>query len=406
MKPKQPLLIILILFQFPVFTQNNFATIPLSTFDPNGAIEDLRQLDTLFQSSRMIGLGESTHGSSEFTIMRHRLFRYLTENHNYNTFFIEADYGACQRINRYIHGETDTALMALREIKFWTWRTNEMLEIIEWAKIHNEKSSNKITFIGCDMQFIDDDYLEFIRILSAEDLNKFRIKEIFEDLNNDSSDSLIRVRYDLWKSVKPQFESIEQLSTFTTKSALLNGIDQWFESKSINGFDYNFRDSSMALNIISYLKEQSEAKGIYFAHNWHVSNSTNSHNNHYPQKTTGKYLKENLGQEYKCIGLISYDLTFNAKSCIDKKLELTHFHRIASGKKMLERKIQKTSHPLCYINATSIASISKYKITEIGAIYKRICGQAPERTEVNLKEGMFDGFIYFEKTGKTTLLVK
>ena len=103
----------LIFFSFGIFGQKEFKSINLSDSVNVIMPKYLKQLDEVFKAKRVIGLGEATHGTSEFTQIRLDLFKYLVENHDYTIFFLEADYSACSRINRYIHGAEDNGKEAL-----------------------------------------------------------------------------------------------------------------------------------------------------------------------------------------------------------------------------------------------------------------------------------------------------
>ncbi|PLX04397.1 MAG: hypothetical protein C0594_09265, partial [Marinilabiliales bacterium] len=94
-------------------SQQSSDCLNLQTIHPDSLYTDLKFLDNVLNNKAIIGVGESTHGTSEFTIMRHRLFRYLVENFGFNTFFLEADYSGCRNINRYIHNEYPYADSAL-----------------------------------------------------------------------------------------------------------------------------------------------------------------------------------------------------------------------------------------------------------------------------------------------------
>jgi erythromycin esterase len=55
--------------------------------------DDLKQLNPYFKDVKVIGMGESTHGTHEFSTMRFRMFKFLVENHGFNTFFFRS--GLC-----------------------------------------------------------------------------------------------------------------------------------------------------------------------------------------------------------------------------------------------------------------------------------------------------------------------
>lgn len=84
------LILLFLLIQCNCFSQNEINSFPLKHLSPIEETSDLGTLDSLFTNRKIIGVGESTHGTSEFTTMRYRLFKYLVENHEFNTFFLEA----------------------------------------------------------------------------------------------------------------------------------------------------------------------------------------------------------------------------------------------------------------------------------------------------------------------------
>ena len=58
---------------------------PLSGASPELNHDDLQPLSYL-GSSRIVGLGEATHGTKEFFQLKHRIFKYLVENHGFKIF--------------------------------------------------------------------------------------------------------------------------------------------------------------------------------------------------------------------------------------------------------------------------------------------------------------------------------
>lgn len=59
---------------------------PLATVDPAAKDDDLAVLDPMVGGASIVGLGEATHGSSEFFRMKHRLLRYLVERKGFTAF--------------------------------------------------------------------------------------------------------------------------------------------------------------------------------------------------------------------------------------------------------------------------------------------------------------------------------
>lgn len=129
--------------------------IQLKTVLPTEPLEDLRPLDRILKDRRIVALGESTHGTREFFQWKHRLFRHLVENHDVRLFGIEASYAACLPIDEYVRTGQGDPRTAIKNQGFWTWDTEEVLELVEWMREWNEQrpaGTEPVRFHGFDTQ--------------------------------------------------------------------------------------------------------------------------------------------------------------------------------------------------------------------------------------------------------------
>src|SRR5207244_532682 len=76
--------------------------IPFPTEDPSVDPEDLAAFASIVGKAHMVGLGEGTHGSSEFFHMKHRLLEYLVTRMGFSVFAIEANMPEAYRLNNYV----------------------------------------------------------------------------------------------------------------------------------------------------------------------------------------------------------------------------------------------------------------------------------------------------------------
>ena len=107
-----------------------------------------------FDRIDILGMGEATHGTKEFFEIKKATFEYLVLNHHYRIFGIEASFGGCSYINDYVNigvGKIDSVLL---NFDFWTWRTEEVKDLILWIKDFNvgKNQNDKIIFYGFDIQ--------------------------------------------------------------------------------------------------------------------------------------------------------------------------------------------------------------------------------------------------------------
>ncbi len=129
--------------------------IAFATDQPETGFDDLRGLSTIVGNARIVSLGEATHGTREFFRMKHRVLEYLVENMGFTVFAIEAALPECDAINDYVLNGTGDAATALAGQHFWTWNTDEVLDMIVWMRNYNLRRGAKppVSFRGFDMQF-------------------------------------------------------------------------------------------------------------------------------------------------------------------------------------------------------------------------------------------------------------
>lgn len=128
---------------------------PFDTCAPVNDDRDLKFLDTLVGDARVVALGEGTHGTSEFFQMKHRIVRYLATHLGFTVFAIEANMPEAQRVNDYVMTGRGDPRALLDGMYFWTWNTQEVLDMIEWMRAFNASGKGRIEFTGFDMQLPD-----------------------------------------------------------------------------------------------------------------------------------------------------------------------------------------------------------------------------------------------------------
>jgi erythromycin esterase-like protein len=129
--------------------------IPITSADPNQGYTDLMPLKNVVGNAHIVGLGEATHGTSEFFNMKHRLVDFLANNMGFTTFAIEANMPEAYRMNDYVLNGNGDPKELLKGMYFWTWNTQEVLDMILWMRQYNASGQGIIQFTGFDMQTPD-----------------------------------------------------------------------------------------------------------------------------------------------------------------------------------------------------------------------------------------------------------
>ncbi|GAB3883910.1 erythromycin esterase family protein [Microbispora bryophytorum subsp. camponoti] len=125
---------------------------PLNGLEPGAGTADLAPLRVALDGVRVVGLGEATHGSREFFLIRHRLLEFLVEDLGFTTLAVEASASASRAVDDYVQGGSGDPVEALAGLGFWTLHTAEMLAVVEWLRDHNRTAARKVRFVGIDPQ--------------------------------------------------------------------------------------------------------------------------------------------------------------------------------------------------------------------------------------------------------------
>lgn len=118
--------------------------IPLKYVKAENGFEDLKPLKDLIGDARIVSLGECTHGSSEIFSMKHRILEYLVKEKGFTIFSIEANMPESYALNDYIIDGKGDPRKLMAGMYFWTWNTQEVLDMIEWMKKYNETAIKKL----------------------------------------------------------------------------------------------------------------------------------------------------------------------------------------------------------------------------------------------------------------------
>ena len=259
-----------------IITYGQNKLIPIHQITPKAGIEELNALKPYLAGRKLIGLGESTHGTSEFTTLRHSLFKYLVQEEGFNTVFLEEDYASCLRVDNYIKGSDDQLEEVILAFNQWPWKTKEMATLIEWMRAYNlENKSKQLNFIGVDLQYFHSTLNAIDSILLNENLSLDTI--LFTSTTSDREFIQLKDTTDLkeYHSIFNQRKAIVDtidapFSIITHLKHLLRSLVYIIEEK-YNRQNAFYRDMRMADNILAHLKSKEELKGIYWAHNAHIS---------------------------------------------------------------------------------------------------------------------------------------
>lgn len=130
-------------------------------------------LDRIGQS-KVVLLGEATHGTSEFYQMRARISRELITKRGFTIVAVEADWPDAARVDRYVrHGPTaQEGHPAFSRFPTWMWRNAEVHDFVEWLRSWNADvpdPARRAGFYGLDLYSLFTSIAAVLRYLDEVD---------------------------------------------------------------------------------------------------------------------------------------------------------------------------------------------------------------------------------------------
>ncbi|WP_063001756.1 erythromycin esterase family protein [Nocardia mikamii] len=111
---------------------------PLTVSDPSGPVTDLAPLREMAGPATVVALGMSTRDTHELSVLAHRMLRYLVEYLGFRSLVLEGDDATSTAIDTYVRtgaGDPRALLAAARSF----WRTEELLDVVEWVRLYNRQ---------------------------------------------------------------------------------------------------------------------------------------------------------------------------------------------------------------------------------------------------------------------------
>lgn len=153
--------------------------------EPFSDLETAR-LDALLDrigDSRVVLLGEATHGTSEFYRFRARITRELILRKGFNLVAVEADWPDAAQIDRYARDLQDPPAEGPTFSRFptWMWRNREVRDFTHWLRDHNlgvREAGRKVSFHGLDVYSLYSSIGSVLRYLQEVDPEAARVARL------------------------------------------------------------------------------------------------------------------------------------------------------------------------------------------------------------------------------------
>jgi erythromycin esterase-like protein len=315
-----------------------------------GAAGDYDALLDLIGDSRIVLLGEASHGTHEFYRERARITRRLIEEKHFGAVAVEADWPDAYRVNRWVRGVGEdssarSALDGFQRFPRWMWRNRDVLEFVEWLHQHNrlQSSQKRVGFYGLDLYSLFSSIEAVIGFLDQVDPEAARRARYrygcFEHFAEDTQAYGYAAEFGLTRSCEDQ--AVQQLVDLQRRAADLSRRDgklpedEFFYAEQNarlvkNAEEYyrtmfrgrvsswNLRDRHMAETLealVAHLDEKvGRSKVIVWEHNSHIGDARATAMGDAGEWNVGQLSRERFGDDAVLIGFSTYTGTVTAAS--------------------------------------------------------------------------------------------
>ena len=265
---------------------------PLATVEARHGFDDLAPVGRAIGSARLVGLGEATHGTREFSQLKHRVLEYLVTRLGFSVFLMEAGLGEDVALDDYIVSGKGEARGALRSSVYRIWYTEELLAMVEWMRAWNADPAHttKLRFYGIDVQSPPAALSNVLAYLDRVDpATAARARDQLAPLRKDLSRrdyarlpaatraalhdgiTALLARFDAERAAWSQATSPRAWLVARKAADMMRQSEAMFAPPT-GELAYDARDKGMAENA-AWVLDQAEpgARAILWAHNGHIS---------------------------------------------------------------------------------------------------------------------------------------
>lgn len=308
---------------------------------------DLRPLLERIGDARVVLLGESTHGTSEFYRMRERISRELIERRGFSFIAIEGDWPDAARVDHYVrHMEyRPSEWTAFARFPAWMWRNEEVRAFVDWLRTHNaaRDAARRVAFHGLDLYSLFSSIHAVLGYLDKVDPATARVARLrygcltpwqsdpatyghaaLTGTYRSCEDAVVSVLKDLRTQQQAYAEHDgERFLDAVQNAQLVTNAERYYRIMYHGSrASWNLRDQHMFDTLTNLLKfHGSGSRGIVWAHNSHVGDSAATEMSSRGEFNLGQLCRERFGKGAYAVGFGTHGGTVAAASDWDGPME-------------------------------------------------------------------------------------
>lgn len=401
--------------------------------EPFNSLESVN-LDPLLErigSSRIVLIGEASHGTSDFYRMRNRITAELIEKKNFRFVAIEGDWPDAARIDHYVRhfDYPPSEWTAFARFPTWMWRNEDVREFVDWLRIHNSNlhPGERIAFHGLDLYSLYSSIRAVLKYLEEVDpeaaaqarqrygcLTPWQAdpatygRAALSGTYRSCEDDVVRSLLELTAKHREYAEHDGQRFLDAVQNArLIAHAERYYRTMYYGSrSSWNLRDSYM-FDTLKILREHHwpDNKSIIWAHNSHLGDSAATEMSSRGEFNIGHLCRKEFGSEVYSIGFGTDHGTVAASSDWDGPMEVKTVR--PGTDRSYERLFHETTLPGFMLPLKSDHRRSREHLLEprleraIGVIYRPETELASHYFQAVLPR-QFDEYVWIDATRAVT----
>jgi protein-L-isoaspartate(D-aspartate) O-methyltransferase len=387
--------------------------------------------------SRLVLIGEASHGTSEFYSFRARVTRALIEQRGFDVVAIEADWPDAACVHRYVQdlppGEGSPPWEAFARFPTWMWRNHEVLEFVEWLRAHNAALADgrpKVGFYGLDLYSLHTSIREVLGYLETVDPAAARAARvrygcltpweadpatygraaISGRYRSCEREAVAMLRDLLGRRLSYAAQDGARFLDASRNAQLVAAAERYYRVMYYGGHEsWNLRDTHMFETLLDVLAHHGpQSRAVLWEHNSHLGDAAATEPGMRGQINVGQLCRERFGESAFLVGCGTDHGTVAAASEWDGPMEvmtvrealassferLFHESRIGSGLLALREPVR---------DAVREELLAPRLERAIGVIYRPETERQSHYFEASLAR-QFDEYAWFDVTRAVTPL--
>ena len=400
-------------------------------------------LDALMEDigdSRIVLIGEASHGTSEFYRMRARITQRLIEEKGFGIVAAEADWPDAAQIDHYVrHRDAPPAdWQAFARFPTWMWRNQETRTFVDWLHARNSDLpyADRTGFYGLDLYSLYTSVQAVLTYLDERDPDLANVARVrygclspweadpaayghaavtgkYRDCEHDVTRvlaELMQARMALYEDVTEEVgENGERFADALQNAQVVANAEKYYRTMYYGSrASWNLRDSHMFDTLRSVMAFRGEdSKAVVWAHNSHIGDASATEMSLRGEHNIGQLCAQAFPKTSYRIGFGTDHGTVAAASNWDAPMEIKQV--VPSHRQSHEYQFHLTEVPGLILSIGSASDelrqeLSKRRLERaIGVIYRPDTELASHYFEADLA-AQFDAYIWIDETHAVTPL--